>query len=288
MTILTDFIVDHIYPVTPREGVQTVARVKGKAVGAHNATPAGGSVTFLGFRPRDDQSMSLGYEERHWFEILNALGAYPGSGRFEGVNDNPDYVSRTSGYLTCAFPNGAVAIAPHLRHLEECWPGGFARKPEEDKAILEQLDLPSEAIALDGFKVAGHEVTFQGHHALTFRVDGQGRLIAFCGRKSDRITIDGNTTVYADTPMHVAAWAPVEPRRRVNGGAVMELFFQGTGAVHVPIPGLPDAVHVVTQGPTLGSRGEPVPSKRDGDILTIALDKTNANRWLFVVPGEGS
>jgi hypothetical protein len=287
MTILTDFIVDRIYPVTPRDSVQTVARVKGKPVGAHKALPGGGSVTFLGFRPRDDQSMSLGYEERHWFEILDAVGAYPGSGQFEGVNDNPDYVSRTSDYMVCAFPNGAVAIAPHLRYLEECWPGGFARKPEEDKAIVEQLDLPSEAIALDDFRVDGHSVTFEGNHAVTFRVDDQGVLVAFCGKGSDRIAIDGKTTLYADSPLPTAAWAPVDLERRVEGGAVMELFFQGHGTVHIPAAGLAEEVHVVAQGPTLGSRGALVASQRDGGTLTIVLDQTNSNRWLFVVPGKG-
>lgn len=287
MTVLTDFLVDRVYPVTPRENVQVVARVKGKVVGVHRVTPSGGSVTILGFRPRDDQSMSLGYEERHWFEILDALGAYPATGRFEGMNDNADHVSRTSEYLACAFPNGAVAIAPHLRRLEECWPGGFARKPEEDAAIVARLDLPSESVLLDAFKVAGHAVTFAGNHTVAFRVDDKKRLIAFCGKGSDRITIDGETTVYADNPMPTAAWAPVEPQRRIERGAVMEMFFQGAGPVHIPVPNLPDAVHVVAQGPTLGSRGQTVPCQRDGDTLNIVLDQTNSNRWLFVVPGEG-
>jgi len=33
----------------------------------------GGSATFLGYRPRDDQSCSLGYETRNWFEVLHAI-----------------------------------------------------------------------------------------------------------------------------------------------------------------------------------------------------------------------
>ena len=48
-----------------------------------------GSTTFLGFRPRDDQAASLGAEVRTWFEILLALGAYPGSRRTGGRNDQP-------------------------------------------------------------------------------------------------------------------------------------------------------------------------------------------------------
>ena len=134
MTILTDFLVDHIYPVTPRADVETVAKVKTWTVGTLRKTAAGGTVTCLGFRPRDDQSGSLGYEERHCFEILNTLGAYPATGAFTGANDNPDYLSRTTEYMTCRFPNGAVAIAPHLRSVEENWTGGFARKSDDDKA----------------------------------------------------------------------------------------------------------------------------------------------------------
>ena len=46
-----------------------------------------------------------------------------------------------------------------------------------------------------------------------------------------------------------------------------------------------EAVQVVAQGPTLGSRGQAVPSQREGDTLTITLDQTSSNRWLFVLPG---
>jgi hypothetical protein len=83
-TILTDFLVDRIYPVAPRAGTEVVGRVKDWVVASRR-----GSATFLGYRPRDDQSRSLGYDARNWFEVLDALGAYPGTGRFNGVNDNP-------------------------------------------------------------------------------------------------------------------------------------------------------------------------------------------------------
>ncbi|MDQ1257591.1 MAG: hypothetical protein QG656_2197, partial [Candidatus Hydrogenedentes bacterium] len=136
MTILTDFLVDRVYPVTPREGVTVAARMKKHVVGAHRTLDGGGSVTYLGFRPRDDQSASLGYETRCWFDVLTTIGAYAPTGAFPGVNDNTEYLSRTTDYLCCRFPNGTVAIAPHLQRLEECWPGGFARNAEEDKAIV--------------------------------------------------------------------------------------------------------------------------------------------------------
>ena len=126
--ILTDFLVDRIYPVRPRPGTSVVARVQERIVGTQR-----GNATFLGFRPRDDQSRSLGYDVRTWFEILDALGAYAPTGKFAGFNDNTDHLSRTGAYLTCRFPNGAVALAPHLRETEEGGAGGFARDPEEDR-----------------------------------------------------------------------------------------------------------------------------------------------------------
>jgi hypothetical protein len=110
--ILTDFLPDHIYPVSPRQGTEAVAKVKRWTVGTYRAHPGGGSATFLGYRPRDDQSASLGYETRNWFEILDTLGAYPPTGRFSGVNDNTEYLSRTTGYLVTRFPNGVVSLAP--------------------------------------------------------------------------------------------------------------------------------------------------------------------------------
>lgn len=285
MIVLTDFMVDRVYPLTPREGVETVARMKNWTVGTQRALPGGGSVTVLAFRPRDDQSASLGYEARHWFEILDTLGAYPSTGAFPEVNDNPDYVSRTSPYMTCRFPNGAVAVAPHLRDVEEGWPGGFARKREEDEQIVAQLTLPSERIALDDFKAAGHTVTYEGDQCVTFRVDENGVLAAFAGAGSDRITIDGKTTVFADRPMGLVSWAPVEENRRVPDGAVMLVFLAGEGEVRIPSVGLPKAVQVVAQGAKPGSRGETIPSRIEEGILIIEAGPRTNHRWLYVVPG---
>src|SRR5437016_5795431 len=88
--ILTDFLVDRIYPVEPDTNAETVAKVGRKIVGTHRRLPKGGSATFVGFRPRDDQSASLGEEARTWFEILFALESYPRIGSSAPRNDNPD------------------------------------------------------------------------------------------------------------------------------------------------------------------------------------------------------
>ena len=195
---------------------------------AHNAATA----TFLGYRPRDDQSQSLGYETRNWFDVLDALGAYPPTGKFPGVNDNTEHLSRTTPVLACRFPNGSVAIAPHFKDVEENWSGGFARKIEDDKKYIEQCPPPSDALALQDFRVNGHAVTYRGEQAMAFRVDVQGGLIAFAGSASTRITVDGRETIFADAPFGQVAWSPVPEARRVGGGTLVQIMAHGTGVLH--------------------------------------------------------
>ena len=81
-TILTHELVDRIYPVTPAAGAETVATVQRHCVGTVRRVVSGsnrsqGVAAFLGFRPLDNQSASLGYDTRTWFDALAALGAYP-------------------------------------------------------------------------------------------------------------------------------------------------------------------------------------------------------------------
>jgi hypothetical protein len=269
MTILTDFIVDHVYPLTPAGDTAVLARVKGQIIGTIKTITGGGRRMVLGFRPRDDQSGSLGYEERHWFEILNTLGAYPPTGRFAGVNDNTEYLSRTTDYLVCRFPNGAVAVAPHLRNIEENWSGGFARDATKDQEAMKRVKLPSDRIDLADFKVNGHAVTYAGKHTLAFRADESGIPIALCSCDANQITIDGRTTVFADKPMPLLAWAPVEPGRLVKNGAIMQIVVHGAGKISIPVPSLTGPVDLVAEGGTPGSRGATVPSRVENGVLSF-------------------
>ena len=261
MVILTDFTVDRVYPVTPREGTAVIARLgDGTVTGVARRVAGGGQTTFLGFRPRDDQSASLGYETQYWFDILNRLGAYPASGRFEGMNDNPDVLSRRGPYMVCRFPNGALAFAPHLNRVKESWPGGFARKAEQDAAIVGALNLPENRLELKGFRVAGHEVSYSGLDAMTFRLDEGNRVIGFAGHDSDRITVDGRETVFAERKMGFVSWAPVAASRRIPGGAVMTLLVQGEGRVSVPaVAELAEGARARLEGTEPGSRGAEIP-----------------------------
>ncbi|HNR33608.1 MAG TPA: hypothetical protein PKO36_00410 [Candidatus Hydrogenedentes bacterium] len=282
--ILTDFLVDRIYPVVPREGTETVARTQGLVVGTHRRAARGGSTTVLGYRPRDDQAQSLGYETRNWFEVLDALGAYPPTGRIGGVNDNTEYVSRTTPYLACRFPNGATAIAPHFRDIVEDWPGGFARKQDEDKAYLDKNPPPSEALKLDDLAVNGHRVTYDGKQAVAFRVDDAGRLVAFAGSHSTRITIDGRETVFADAPFGVVAWAPVPESRKVADGAILQLMAHGQGVLRIPAETLPESVTLFAEGPKPGSRGAVIPFQRENGALVFTVTPELSGRWIYAVP----
>jgi hypothetical protein len=276
--VLTDFLVDRVYPVTARPGTSVVARVQERTVGTER-----GSATFLGFRPRDDQSRSLGYDVRTWFEILDALGAYAPTGKFAGVNDNTDHLSRTGPYLACRFPNGAVALAPHLRDTEEGGAGGFARNSEEDRKYEELHPPPSESILLQTFRANGHTVTFTGEHAVAFRVDSAGNLMAFAGRKCREITVDGRKTVFADADVDEIAWAPVAAARREAGGAVIQILVSGTGKVRIPAAGLPASLTLFAEGPKPGSRGERIPCTREGAAVVFSATTELRGRWLYGV-----
>ena len=76
---------------------------------------------------------------------------------------------------------------------------------------------------------------------------------------------------------------PVAPECRVEGGAVLEMYFEGTGTVRVPVPGLTGQVEVVTQGPTLGSRGTVVPSRVEEGVLVFDVKPGGANGWVYAV-----
>jgi hypothetical protein len=283
-TILTDLLVDRIYPVAPREGTETTATTQQWTVGTVRPAENGGSLTYLGFRPRDDQSASLGYETRTWFEVLSALGAYPATGAAGGVNDHPAFVSRTTEYLANQFPNGTVAIAPHFRATEEGWPGGFSRNAEEDAAYLAANPAPSDAIHLAGFHVAGHTVDYDGRCAVAFRLDDGGNLIAFTGSGCAAIAVNGVIHSFADQPFGQVIWAPVAPERRVPGGAVIQVLAHGQGTLRIPAAHLPETLQFYAQGTTPGSRGTAVESRREGNALVIEMVPGVAGNWLYGVP----
>ena len=283
-TILTDFLVDRIYPVTPRPETATVVTEQQHIVGTCRTYPGNGTATFVGYRPRDDQSRSLGYETRNWFDVLQSLGAYPSTGRYEGTNDNTEYVSRTSDYLACRFPNGTVTIARHFCDVKEGWPGGFARKEDEDREYLARHPLPDDALRLQALKVNGHEVTFSGRQVVAFRLSATGDLSGFAGVDCNQITLDGREFVFAEHPVGVIAWGPVSPSRQIPGGAVFQAVVHGQGTIRIPLADLPANLKIVAEGATPGSRGHDVASRIDNGTLILEIGPADSGRWLWGVP----
>jgi hypothetical protein len=281
--VLTDFLVDLIYPVEPDDSTGTVATIGKQTVGTHREFPKDGSATFLGFRPRDDQSASLGYETRSWFEILLALGAYPKRGTSAPTNDNPDVVSRSTPYAACRFPNGTTAVAAHYRSCEESWPGGFHRDSKQDDEILAKNPLPSSGLDLRDFWVNGHRVTYEGSLVMAFLLNTAGALLAFAGHDCRQITIDGHEFVFAKNPLALVGWAPVLPERCVTGGAVMELWVQGESELQVPLPPGFKKGQLLFQGVTPGSLGERVESTCYNGLLQFKSSQQWGQRHLFLL-----
>lgn len=283
-TILTDFLVDLVYPVEPGEGAEAVAQAGKIVLGVHRALPKSGSATFLGFRPRDDQAASLGVEARTWFEILFALGAYAGSKPGGEINDNPSVVSRTSPYVACRFPNGTTTVAAHYRSHEESWPGGFHRDARQDEEALAKNPLPSPEIALKDFAVNGHRVNYRGAFTVAFRLDERGELLAFAGHECLKIGIDGREHVFATAPVATLAWAPVLPGRRVLGGAVMELWIHGDTEITIPLPAGVNGGELYGHGAYLGAFGEKIACECSNGELRFKARRSWGNRHCYFVP----
>ncbi len=281
--VLTDFLVDRIYPVEPEVNAETVAKVGRRIVGTHRRLPKGGSVTFLGFRPRDDQSASLGKEVRTWFEILFALGAYPKIGSSAPRSDNPDAVSRSTPYVACRFPNGTTTVAAHYRSIEETWPGGFHRDAKLDKEILSRNQLPSPKLELRDFCVNGHCINYEGALALAFRLDQRGQPAAFAGHDCRAINVDGREFVFAKALVALIAWAPVLSERRIAGGAIMELWVQGEAELEIPLPIGAAKGELYFQGSSPEAFGEKVASECSAGTLRFKALNAWGQRHLFLV-----
>jgi hypothetical protein len=265
--ILTDFLVDRIYPVKAKEGTSKLAYCDNTLLtgtGYNNAY-------YFGFRPRDDQSASLGYETRTLFEILDGLGAYPSTGTFDKINDNTEHISRTTDYLATNFPNGATVVVRHYKNHRETWVGGFSRNEEEDKKALELNPLPSADLNLSNFKVNGHEVNFQGRLTMAFRVSKSMELLAFEGQECNAVTINGKTYKFSDTPLRKIAFAPSLDKDKK---AIM-IFAEGDGTVSIPLS------QSFNKGMKLqDEKGKRIRYKSVDGTIQFQLDKQTNGKWL--------
>ena len=198
MEILTDMLPDFIYPVKPGLETTVIAAAEGRTMGTMKKYRSGGKAVFLGLRPRDDQSCSTGKDIGTLFDILMRLGCYEASGC--------EALSRPAGsrYIINHFPNGSVSIANHMRTIRENWYGSFFRDEEEDKKILERVQLTPQEIKLNRTALLEHTITYSGRGALTYRLQPDGQLDGFAGRNTMGIEIDGAAHMFTEHPADIA------------------------------------------------------------------------------------
>lgn len=231
--ILSDFLVDHIYSIEPETGSGVLATIGKKIVGTKTENGKG-QTYFFGFRPRDDQSQSLGYETKTLFNILTSAGSYPSTGTFPGVNDNTEYVSRTSPYLTTRFQNGTTIIAAHYRTHPENWFNGFSRNDSIDSFALENNPLPPDSLELKSFKVNGHEINLEANLIFAFNIDLKGNLISFEGNDCNQAEIDHKKYKFCENKFPKIAWTNASKEESVKYGAFMKAFIIGNGTITLP------------------------------------------------------
>ncbi|MHB1463153.1 MAG: hypothetical protein ACYC1M_17840 [Armatimonadota bacterium] len=285
MTILTDKVVDRIYSVAPRPGTQVVAKLMGKTIGTYKAGKNGGMAIFLGFRPRDDQAASLGYEMRVWFDVLNRINAYPSTGRYAGINDNPEYVSRNSEYFANRFPNGAVMIVPHLKDLVEDWDANFARDAKKDAEIMKGLDMPSAQMKFKDYHVDGHVINGTVSDGLCFRLGQDGQLVAISAGMINELSIDGRKWKLTEKPVEQIVFTMVSKERKLPSGAVSMLRIQAAEGATATIPAslVPEGAKLYAQGAQPGSKGGEIAYSRKGSTVIVKMDAKYSRRWLYFV-----
>ena len=228
-TILTDFVVDRIFPVV-NENSEVAATCNGEVIGTVRDFPNNGRACFMGCRLRDDQSRSLGYESRNMFEVLNYLGAYPASGTFKNRNDNPSFLSRTGDYFVSSFPNGTTMVVNHYRTHVENWDGNFSRNPEYDAEILKNNPLPTDTIKLYNAAINGHIVSYTGRLSMGFNVKNK-RLYSFYGQQCNEITVDGTKYIFSAGKLNDITFGPV------NGDLThYNLYANGAERIEIPVP----------------------------------------------------
>ena len=266
--ILSEFMVARIYPVDAAEGTSQLAYCDNNLL----VGTGKGNAYYFGFRPRDDQSSSLGYETRTLFEILDRAGAYPATGAFPGINDNPEHISRTTDYLCTRFPNGANVVVRHYKDHRENWPGGFSRNEEEDARVLAANPIPPADINLNGFKINGHEVSFDGQLTMAFRTNEQDELIAFEGQDCREVTVDGKRYLFSDKNLGKIAFAPSleNPEREIM------VYIDGQSSVNIPLPASVNA----KSAKLVDDKGKKVKSKSFDGHLEIDVDSKISGKWM--------
>jgi hypothetical protein len=276
--ILTDFLVDHVYPVKLNKGTEQEAALDGMAVGTRKTTGKG-ELYYFGFRPRDDQSASLGYETGTLFGILAAAGAYPSTEKIKDTNDNTEYVSRTTDYLTTRFLNGTTVIARHYRTHRENWLDGFSRNDSLDAIALKENPLPTDEIRLNDFKVNGHSVTYAGRLITAFNTDAGGHLISFEGHQCRQVTIDGKSYLFSTEDQPAIAFTQATPAEKTAMNAVAKVFVDGKGKISIPLPAGITKLKGIYAGK---GKKTGIPFILKDGMVTLDFSSPASGKWYFI------
>ena len=231
MQILTDLLPDYIYPVTPSTG-QVIATLDGQTVGLLQHYPNGGRAVYLGFRVRDDQSCSTGSDVATLFRLLCHIGAYE--------KDSCEAMSRPaeSRYIYNRFKNGAVSVANHFRTFREGdWERSFYRNEALDDAYMKNVSMPPHDISLDGVRICNHTISYRGEGLVTYRYDDAQGLLAFAGRNTTGITIDGKQYRFSEEPINISWGLLDDPIRDPSVNCAYVFRCDTPGKVTLPFAG---------------------------------------------------
>jgi len=268
--ILTDFVIDHVYGVQAEAGtIQLAVCDNNLLVGTGN-----GGAYYFGFRPRDDQSASLGYESRTLFDILDKLGAYKPTAMFDGINDNTEHISRTTELLATRFPNNATVLVRHYRTHRENWQGGFSRNAAEDQKALLENPMLSDSINVTNFKVNGHNLSYNGRLTMAFRMNDDHQLIAFEGQHCSEVNIDGTNYQFSDAPLEKIAFAPSLDANKTE----LKVFVTGQANIRIPLPGKQDPKKIKL----MDDQGKIIQHTITDNAINFKVDKANDSKWLTI------
>jgi hypothetical protein len=281
MTILTDMLPDLIYPVVSVSDGQPVAQCDDKIVGVVKEYDNGGLALYLGFRPRDDQSCSLGEDVSTLFSILMEIEAYEPNG--------PEAMSRPadSRYIINKFMNGSVSIANHYRTFYEDWSGQFFRDDKQDEEFLRGRELPPVEIELCDYCILDHAISYRGIDALTYNIDRDGKLIGFAGRNTTGITIDGRNYQFTDEPAEIV-WTLVSGNYindDINQLFMIKVDRQVRVNIPLPVESMDGYIVEVCDSDVFQTDRE-IPFEWADNQLSIKVTSNEVNKWIAVYTRE--
>ncbi|MHB1151691.1 MAG: hypothetical protein ACYCWE_08535 [Eubacteriales bacterium] len=273
MPVITDLLPDYIYPIEVSDG-EAAAYLGNKTVAAFKRYNNNGAALYCGFRPRDDQSVSLGYDIDTLFRLLERIGAY---------NENSlEVKSRPADakYVMNSFPNGAVAVANHYRTFDEAWDGQFFRNRELDIKFLEGRELPPLDITFDDEMLENHRITYAGENLLIYNYIAGG-LTAYRGQGTGVIKIDDIEFKFADRPVDIN-WGKIRDKfvcDDINEVYILNCRTPAKLMLPIPLKGKPRVELCVDRVFTAGS---PVPFLWHDGILEIEITDELKNRRIAI------